>query len=70
MRIRLILLLPGLLLIIGMLMILPWRFLSILTSGLMVAERISLLLGVLKLLVLVFIFLLLRLLLIRQFGHG
>ena len=68
MRIRLILLLPGLLLSIGMLLMLPWRFLSILTSGLMVAERISSLLGVLKLLVLVSICLLLGLLLIIRFG--
>ena len=44
--IRLVLMLPGLLLITGMLMILLWRCLSILMSGLMVAERIFPLLGV------------------------
>ena len=42
MLILLILLVPGLLLSIGMLLILPWRCLSTLMSGLMVAERISL----------------------------
>ena len=52
MHIRLILLLPGLLLITGMRMILPWRYLSILISGLMVAERIFPPLGASKLLVL------------------
>ena len=40
MLILLILLVPGLLLIIGMLLILPWRCLSTLMSGLMVVERI------------------------------
>ena len=52
-RILLILLVPRLLLSIGMLLILPWRCLSTLMSGLVVVERISLLLGVLRLLVLV-----------------
>ena len=53
--IRLILLVAGLLLSIGLLLILPWKCLSILIFGQMVAERISLLLMFLKLLVLVFI---------------
>ena len=43
--ILLILVVPGLLLSVGMLLILPWKCLSTLISGLMVAERISLLLG-------------------------
>ena len=68
MRIRLILLLPGLLLSTGMLMILFGKYLSILTSGLMVVERISLLLEALRLLVLVFTSLLLKLPLIMLFG--
>ena len=67
MRIRLVLVMLGLLLIIGMLLTLPWRCLIILMSGLMGAEKIFLLWVVLKLLVLVFTSLLLRLLLITRF---
>ena len=59
MRIRLILLLPGLLLSTGMLMILPWRYLIVLISGLMVGREDFSSIGVLKLLVLAFTFLLL-----------
>ena len=67
--IRLILLVAGLLLSIGLLLILPWNCLSILIFGQMVAERISLLLVFLKLLVLVFIYLLQNLLLRVRFGE-
>ena len=66
--IRLVLMLPGLLLITGMLMILLWKCLSILTSGLMVAEKIFPLLGASRLLALELISLLLKLPLIIPFG--
>ena len=59
----------GLLLIIGMLLILPWKCLSTLMSGLMVVERISLPLVALRLLVLVFICLPLSLRLTDCFGE-
>ena len=57
----------GLLLITGIRMILPWRYLSILTSGLMEVGKIFPLLGASKLLALAFTFLLLKLLLITRF---
>ena len=68
MLIRLTPLVPGLLLIIGMLVTLPWKCLITLTFGLMEVGRTSLLLVGLRLLVLVFIHLLLMLLLILPFG--
>ena len=68
MRILLTGLVPGLLLIFGMLLTLPWKCLSTLIFGLMIAERIFLLLGALSLLVLVSFYLLLSLLLMVWFG--
>ena len=70
MRIRLMLVVLGLLLIIGILLILPWICLSTLMSGLIAVEKISLLLAVLRLLVLVCTSLLLNLLLRTWFGYG
>ena len=66
--ILLTLLIVGLLLTIGMLLMLPWRFLSTLTSGLMGAGKTSLLCVGLKLLVLACTSLLLNLLLRTWFG--